>query len=184
MAWVRWRPAPALAPPASPRGAFRAPCRYAKTSSWLGLRKLFQCLEEVERPPGHAGIDASAAGHFDRVMENPTCDLSRTVDCDMESKYAPKDAPGDLRVSRNNISFYVAAGCHDDSIRTYCAEHASVNLKFAVGVKCARDRNAPPQPGHGAAAVAAATVGTNKRTFRHGGHGSPTLLPWNSHPLR
>src|SRR5437016_2411295 len=170
----RRRQAPSLPPQALRPARVRAPCRCAKTWSWLRLRKLFQRLEEIEWPPGHAGIDASASCHFDGVMEYAAGDLGRTVERDIESEHPPEKPAGDLCVARNNIAFDVAAGRHHDTVGTYSAQNPPVNVKLAFGVETARDGETTAQPRSGT--TVPTVIRANKYAFRQGGHASAIQL--------
>src|SRR5215469_12843971 len=90
--WVVSVPLPLPVPQVWQRGQVPAPCRCAKTTcSWLGLRELFKCFEEIHGPPRHAGVDARPACYLDGVMEYPAGDFGRAIERDMEREHATQN---------------------------------------------------------------------------------------------
>jgi len=69
------------------------------------------------------------------VVENPARHIRRTVQCHIESKYAPREAPTDLHVPRDDIAFQIPTGTKNQAIGTDTPKDLSMDVQISIRVK-------------------------------------------------
>jgi len=89
---------------------------------------LFEFVEKVERPPGHAAINTRTSGDICCVVKYPPCDFGGAVESNFGGKDAAVQFAADVHIFCNNIALDISPYAKEQTGGVDPTEDASMNL--------------------------------------------------------